>query len=110
MKNLYKIQFLNQGEIYVVYAKNVAQSNLFGFIEIEEFVFDKKTEMVIDPGEERLKSEFNGVKRSYIPMQAILRIDEVSVQGTAKIIKENSQNNVRPFPGQVCVPSKERFP
>ena len=37
----------------------------------------KKKQVVVDPTEEKLKSEFTGVKRSFIPMQAIIRIDEV---------------------------------
>ena len=31
------------------------------------------------------KTEFNGVKRTYIPMQAIIRIDEVEKEGASKV-------------------------
>ena len=74
---IYKITFLNKGKVYEVFVKQVYQSDLYGFIEIENYVFDEKTQLVVDPSEEKLKSEFKGVKRSYIPMQAIIRIDEV---------------------------------
>ncbi|SVA53445.1 uncharacterized protein METZ01_LOCUS106299, partial [marine metagenome] len=65
-KNLYKITFTNQGKLYEVYAKSVSNSNLLGFIEIESLVFGEKTSLVVDPSEEKIKTEFEGVKRTYI--------------------------------------------
>ena len=35
---VYKVIFQNQNEVYEVYAKHVYQSDMYGFIEIEEFV------------------------------------------------------------------------
>ena len=83
--HIYKVMFANQGKIYEVYARKVSHGNLFGFIEIEELVFGERSSVVLDPGEERIKSEFEGVKRSYIPMHSVLRIDEVKKQGVSKI-------------------------
>ena len=74
-KNLYKITFSNQGKLYEVYAKSVSNSNLLGFIEIESLVLGEKTSLVVDPSEEKIKTEFEGVKRTYIPMHSVLRID-----------------------------------
>jgi hypothetical protein len=72
---------------------------MFGFIEVEELIFGEKTSVVVDPTEENLKTEFEGVKRTYIPMHSIIRIDEVEKEGSAKI-SEGSENgsNVMPFP------------
>ena len=53
--------------------------------------------MVLDPSEERIKAEFAGVKRSYLPLQSVLRIDEVRKQGTSKITTLEG-SNVTPFP------------
>lgn len=99
-KALYKIIFHNQGKIYEVYANSVHQGNMFGFIEIEKLVFGNKTSVVVDPSEETLKSEFSGVTRTYIPMHSIIRIDEVSKQGNAKITAASDENgtNITPFP------------
>lgn len=83
---LFKVVFVNQSRVYEVYTRQIQQSSLFGFIEIEEFVFDERSGVLIDPSEERLKDEFGEVKRSYIPMHAIVRIDEVEKRGTAKIV------------------------
>jgi len=55
--------------------------------------------VLVDPSEERLKSEFAGVKRTYIPLQAVVRIDEVEKEGTNKIVAlASSQGNVSSFP------------
>jgi len=92
---IYKITFLNKGKVYEVFVNQVYQSDLYGFIEIEGYVFDEKTQVVVDPNEEKLKSEFSGVKRSFIPMQAIIRIDEVEKSGVCKI---SNGDNISPFP------------
>jgi hypothetical protein len=92
---IYKITFLNKGKVYEVFAKQVYQSDLYGFIEIEDFVFDERSQVVVDPSEEKLKAEFSGVKRSFIPIQAVIRIDEVEKSGIGKI---SSGDNITPFP------------
>jgi hypothetical protein len=83
--NIYKVIFHNQGKVFEVYAKSVHHDAMFGFIEIEELVFGEKTTVVVDPTEESLKSEFEGVERSFVPLHSIIRIDEVKKHGTAKI-------------------------
>lgn len=99
-KTLFKITFANQEAIYEIYARSIKESEMFGFLEVEELVFGEQTSLVVDPSEERLKMEFNNVKRTYIPMHSIFRIDEVTKQGTSKM-KDNLGygNKVSPFPG-----------
>lgn len=98
-KPIYKIIFHNQGKIFEIYAKNVHHGAMFGFIEIENIIFGEKTSLVVDPSEENLKSEFNNVNRTYIPMHSIIRIDEVSKHGVAKITNDTSDgSNIAPFP------------
>jgi hypothetical protein len=75
--------------------KQVYQSDLYGFIEVEDYVFNERSQVLVDPSEERLKTEFTGVRRSFIPMQAIIRIDEVEKSGVSKI---SNGDNVSPFP------------
>lgn len=105
MSEIYKITFLNKGEVYELFVKQVYQSDLYGFIEVEDYVFNERTQMVVDPSEEKLKSEFNGVKRSFIPLQAIIRIDEVDKSGVAKISKGD---NVSPFPVSLVATKKDQ--
>jgi len=97
---IYKVIFSNQGEIYEIYARGVSQGGLFGFVEIEELSFGDSTKVVIDPAQERLEREFLGVKRTHVPLHAIVRIDEVDEQGIGRITspKEGSDGNVRVFP------------
>ena len=96
-KHIYRIYFHNQGQIYEVYAHSIYQSDLYGFVEIEDYVFGEKSQMVIDPGEDKLRNEFAGVQRSFIPIHAIVRVDEVVKEGTAKIT-DGAGATVTPFP------------
>ncbi len=91
-ESIYKVIFLNQNQVYEVYAKHVYQSDMYGFIEIEAFVFGERSQMIVDPAEERLKNEFSAVSRSYIPMHALIRIDEVEKEGVAKISDAQGTN------------------
>ena len=84
------------GEVYEVFAKQIFQSDMYGFIEVENYIFNKDKQLVVDPSSEKLKNEFSDVQRSYIPMNAIIRIDEVEETGEAKI-KEN-KGQISPFP------------
>ena len=103
--HLYKVVFMSQGQVYEIYARSVGQGGLFGFVEIEELVFGERSTVVVDPSEEKIKSEFKGVKRSYLPMHAIIRIDEVEKQGTSKISKLEG-GNVAQFPMPVYTPGE----
>ncbi|MCG8433303.1 MAG: DUF1820 family protein [Gammaproteobacteria bacterium] len=96
-RHLYKVVFLNQGQVYEIYARKITQGNLFGFIEVEQMVFGERSSVVVDPSEEKLKNEFSDVKRTYIPMHAVLRIDEVAKKGVAKISKVEG-GNISQFP------------
>ena len=98
-KPIYKVIFHNQGKVYEIYARSIHQGAMFGFIEIEKLVFGEKTSVVVDPTEENLKSEFEHVVRTYIPMHSIIRIDEVDKQGTAKVTESSEKGgNIMPFP------------
>ena len=95
-KNVYKIIFVQLGEIYEVFAKKIYQSDMYGFIEVEEYIFNKDKQLVVDPSSEKLKNEFSKVERSYIPINSIVRIDEVNESGEAKIKKNDGK--VSPIP------------
>ena len=97
-KPIFKVIFYNQGDIYEIYARPIYQSEIYGFIEVEELVFGENTQMIVDPGEERLKGEFNGVKRTYIPMHSIVRVDEVEKEGNVKIKEIKAVDKIANFP------------
>lgn len=96
---VYKVIFQNGSQVFEVFARQIYQSDMWGFIEVEEFVFGERSQIVVDPSEEKLKNEFSGVKRSYIPMQAIIRIDEVDKGGSGKVSESGAaEGNVSSFP------------
>jgi hypothetical protein len=95
--HIFRIVFINQGKVYEVYARKVSHGGLFGFVEVEELVFGERSSVVVDPAEERIKSEFAGVKRSYLPLHSVIRIDEVRKQGVSKISALEG-GNVAQFP------------
>ena len=95
--HIFKVMFVNQGKVYEIYARKVSHGSLFGFIEVEELVFGERSTVVVDPTEEKIKAEFNEVKRTYLPMHSVLRIDEVKKQGPAKIVALEG-SNVSQFP------------
>jgi hypothetical protein len=95
--HIFRIVFVNQGKVYEIYARKVSHGSLFGFVEVEELVFGERSSVVVDPGEERIQSEFAGVKRSYLPLHSVIRIDEVRKQGVSKITALEG-GNVAQFP------------
>ena len=99
-QRLYRISFTNQGQVYEIYARNVSHGGLLGFVEVEQLVFGEKSTVVLDPGEEKLKTEFANVARSFIPVHAVIRIDEVDKPGLAKVspLPEGASGKVMPFP------------
>lgn len=110
-KSIYRVRFYNQGTVYEIYAKRVSEAELFGFIELEQLIFGEATSMVVDPSEEKLKSEFSGVKSTYIPMHAIVRIDAVEKEGLAKVIPMSPDgNNVSAFPPSLYSLNKPKKP
>lgn len=101
---MYKVIFYNQNQVFEVYARAIYQSDMYGFIEVEDFVFGERSQLVVDPSEERLKNEFGSVKRSYIPLQAIVRIDEVEREGAVKVSEVKAGDKVALFPAPVPRP------
>lgn len=96
---MYRVVYVNQGKIYELYVRKVSQSGLYGFVEIEGFVFGEKSSVLIDPTEQHLQAEFAGVTRSYIPMHTVIRIDEVEKRGTAKVTSSDAETSkIMPFP------------
>ncbi|HKJ83210.1 MAG TPA: DUF1820 family protein [Mariprofundaceae bacterium] len=96
-KRIYRIGFIHRDEIYEIYARGVGQSSMAGFVEVSDLLFGESSELLVDPSEERLKNEFNRIKRTYIPVHAILRIDEVEKEGHARVMEAEGTARVTPF-------------
>ena len=106
-QQIYKVIFLNQDQVYEIYAKHVFQGDLYGFVVVEDFVFGEASSIVVDPSEEKLKLEFDGVTRSFIPMQDVIRIEQVERRGTAKILPLPATPNTPAKTSPLFTPDKK---
>ena len=102
---LYKITFHNHGRVYELYARHVGASTLWGFTEVGELVFDVRDGVLVDPAEERLRDEFGDTRVLHLPMQSVIRVEEVAKKGQSAIRDaETGEKVVTPFP----LPAKPR--
>lgn len=92
-QTIYRIIFSQEDKVYEIYARYLSEDSLMGFIEIEELLFNESS-LVVDPSEEKIRTEFQEVKRCYIPLHHVLRIDEVVKKGSAKIKATDPKGNV----------------
>ena len=107
-RRIYRLTFFNQGQVYEIYAKSVSHGSMLGFIEVEGLLFGERAQVVVDPSEERLRDEFKGVSRVFIPMHAVARIDEVEKEGTARITgSAKGESTIAHFPGLIYKPGKD---
>jgi hypothetical protein len=104
-QNTFRIQFHNHNRIYELYAHQVSQSHMAGFIEIGEIIFGEHSKLLIDPAEEKLKHEFGNVKHIYVPHHSVIRIDEVDQSGKNRIL-DSEGTTVTNFPGSTNLPQK----
>ncbi len=92
----YKIIFVSHDQLYEIYARQVYQADLMGFIAVEGLCFSKKDSIVIDPSEESLRNQFADVNRFFIPIHSVVRIEEVTHLGQPKI--HDTGDNIAQFP------------
>lgn len=97
-RKLYKVVFLNHGKVYELYAKRVSSSDLWGFTCVSDLEFAPRDGMLVDPTEEKLREEFARTRSLHLPMQSIVRIEEVDERGTAAIRDGASGDKIIPMP------------
>jgi len=97
-KPLYKVIFFNHGKIYELFCESVGSSGIWGFIEVSDLVFETGEGLVVDPTEEKMRQEFSGARVLHLPLQSIVRIEEVEKRGKCMIRDRESGEKVTPFP------------
>ena len=97
-KKLYKIIFLNGGKVYELFSESVTTSGLWGFIEVAGLVFETADGLVVDPTEEKMREEFEDASVLHLPIQSVLRVEEVDKRGQCLIRDRESGEKVTPFP------------
>ena len=65
-KTTYKIIFMQLGEIYEIFAKQIYQSDMYGFIEVEEYIFNQNKQLVVDPSSEKLRERISNLLKDHI--------------------------------------------
>ncbi|MEW5878353.1 MAG: DUF1820 family protein [Acidobacteriota bacterium] len=103
-KPIYRVLFAQQGQVYEVYASEVVASNIFGFLEVADLHFSR-SEIIADPSEEKLRQEFAGVSRIFVPYHAVLRIDQVEKAGVSRVAAAEG-GGVMPFPIPMAKPGR----
>lgn len=102
-KPVYRVLFLQQGKLYELYASEVTSSPLPGFIEVAGLHFSR-SEIIADPGEEKLRQEFAGVTRLFVPYHSLVRIDQMEKAGTSRIAP--GEGAVMAFPYPLTAPKR----
>ncbi len=100
-ETVFRIIFQQNQQIYELYAREVRQASLSGFIEIGQIIFGERSKLLVDPAEEKLKQEFGNFKHSHIPYQPVIRIDEVNKHEKNRIHGQDGAQ-VTPFPGSTA--------
>ncbi len=95
---LYRVAFVSHGKVYEIHCARVVSSELWGFVEISGLVFDDAGAVVVDPTEEKLRDEFADVEVLHVPMQGVLRVEQVKKKGKSVIRDRESGEKVTPFP------------
>lgn len=91
-KKLYKIIFIDEDKkVQTIHASYLNPSSFLGLIEISDIVFIGQSDIIISPDDGKLKEIFKNVERSYIPLNYIVRIDEVTVKKEAPVIRLYSE-------------------
>ncbi|MCX8084801.1 MAG: DUF1820 family protein [Calditerrivibrio sp.] len=91
----YKIQFYDaKKEIFTLKAKSVSPTSFLGLIEISEIIYKEESNILITPDDDKTKLEFKNVNKTYIPINLILRIDEIiedEEKPVLRLVKEKNE-------------------
>lgn len=97
-RRVYKVIFFNQGKVYELFAERVDSSHLYGFVEASGLFFDTDSKVVVDPTEERLRAEFADTEKLMLPLQSVIRIEQVRKRGKCVIRDRGTGEKVTPLP------------
>lgn len=95
---MYKVVFLNRGQVYELFAERVDSSHLMGFVTVSKLLFDTGSSVVVDPVEERMREEFRDTEELLLPIQSVVRVEKVCKRGTSVIRDRSSGEKVTPLP------------
>lgn len=70
-----------------LYASEVNPTSFLGLIEVSDIVFVDSSDILVTPDDEKIKKEFQDTVKTYIPINYIVRIDEVSIKKETPVIR-----------------------
>ncbi|MDI9347787.1 MAG: DUF1820 family protein [Methylacidiphilales bacterium] len=89
---IYRIKFKTEDSVYELFAHNFYQADLFGFVVIEGITFTEfQSDIIANPSEEKLREEFKFTEKLFLPLHSILRVEQVSNNGLARIVPMDSK-------------------
>jgi hypothetical protein len=97
---LYRVNYINQNQVYEIYARQISTEQLLGFMSLSGIVFDHRDQVVIDPVEEQLKAEFSDVEVLHVPIQQVLKAEQVKTKKSCKIRALKQHNVITSMPKQ----------
>ncbi|GAB1534709.1 hypothetical protein ADMFC3_03400 [Geovibrio sp. ADMFC3] len=87
-KKLFRIDFINAAkENLTIHASNVNPSSFLGLIEVTDIVFMDSSEIILNPQDDKIKKEFKNVERTFLPLNSIVRIDEIILEKETPVIR-----------------------
>jgi len=96
-KKLYKVIFIDEDkQVQTLHASILNPSSFLGLVEISDIVFIDESELIISPDDGKLKSKFKNVERSFIPLNSIVRIDEIMLEKETPVIRLYKDQNEDP--------------
>jgi hypothetical protein len=88
MKTIYKVQFIDENKKNkTIYAHKVNPSSFLGLIEISGIAFLGTSDILINPDDEKIRKEFKNVEKTYLPINSIIRIDEIILDSENQVIR-----------------------
>ena len=110
-QKIFKIKFIQVGEVYEIYAKNVYQSDFYGFIEIEGYIFNSKNNIVIDlkyfdgePVIKELKRISTPGRRVYTDVKNLPKVRQglgIAIISTSKGVMSDSKARATNVGGEI---------
>ena len=92
---IYRVIFKQDDKRCQLYAQYICEESLMGFLEVESLVFSSdNSSLIVDVQQEELKQQYKGVKRTYIPMHTVIRVDEIKASECQLITNALSDGNI----------------
>jgi hypothetical protein len=95
---IYRTVFTHLDQVYTLYSKGVSEETLVGFIEVDSILSVSQDYLMSTETPENSFSlyihQMEGIKRTYVPMHAVVRVDEMTRQHYEFMVlnKDNTAN------------------